>query len=200
MEQPSFSSLKNLHPLIKEGTSLLISNRRDTKKLEECFKLFLQCADQFKDPQAYWRVSACFYDGIGTERDRAKSFEYALKAKEQGLIEGIFWLGVNCYWKKNYKEAYHCFHQLAQQGHLSSILWEGFLEYYEWGIKKNQENGRRKILHVVTSGDGYWTYVYSEILKYGYYGFPKDEQKTNHLKVIWEKQPIDEFNFFDPAA
>jgi hypothetical protein len=55
------------------------------------------------------------------------------------------------------------------------------------------------MLHVLTFGDGYWTYRYSVILKYGASGFPKDEKESNYLKEIWEKQPIDEFNFFCPT-
>jgi TPR repeat protein len=163
MKQFSSSSLKNLHPLFKQGMTILIQNRRDKKKLEECYNLFLQCADKFKDPQAFLRVSACYFRAIGTERDIEKSFEYARKAKEQGLIEGIYWFGLNYFWKFNFNEAYQCFHHLAQQGHLTSIYFEGFLEYYGLGIIKNKENGRRKMLHVLTSGDAYWTYIYSEI-------------------------------------
>jgi hypothetical protein len=77
MQQVLFSSLNNLHPLIKQGMNILIQNRRDKKKLEESFNLFQQCAEQFKDPQAFWRVSACYGIGIGTEIDD-KILEYAL--------------------------------------------------------------------------------------------------------------------------
>jgi hypothetical protein len=51
-------------------------------------------------------------------------------------------------------------------------------------------------LHVLTSGDGYWTYVYSEILKQGKFGFQRKEKESNHLKKGWEINPIDEFKFF----
>jgi hypothetical protein len=173
MKSLSFSSLINLHSLIKQGMTLLIEKPKDKKKVEECFKLFLQRADQFNDPQAFWRVSACYARAIGTKEDKYKSFEYAFKAKEQGIIEGIFWFGVNCYQKFKDKEAYQCFHQLAQRGNLASIYWEGYLEYNGSGIDKNEENGRRKILHVLTNGDGYWTYAYSEFLQYDYFEFQK---------------------------
>jgi TPR repeat protein len=108
-QQLSVSSLKNLHPLIQEGMSILIQNSKDKKKLEECFKLFLQYSNQFKHPQAFWRVLACYGIGIGTERNLSKSFEYAKKAKEHGLIEGIFWFCINCYWKHKFKETYQFF-------------------------------------------------------------------------------------------
>jgi TPR repeat protein len=90
MHDVSFSSLNSLHSLIKQGMALLIQNRKDNKKIEESFNLFLQCSNQIKDPQAFWRVSACYGRGIGTKENKDKSFEYAFKAKEQGLIEGIF--------------------------------------------------------------------------------------------------------------
>jgi TPR repeat protein len=91
MQLVSFSLLNNLHSLIKQGMTILIQNSIYKMKLEECFKLFLQCADQFKDSQAFWRVSACCFRAIGTERDIEKSFEYDRKAKKQGLTEGIYW-------------------------------------------------------------------------------------------------------------
>jgi hypothetical protein len=55
------------------------------------------------------------------------------------------------------------------------------------------------MLSVLTNGDGYWTYQYSEILFNGYFGFKKDIQESNRLKSIWKDQPIDPMNYFHPS-
>jgi TPR repeat protein len=147
--------------------NILVQFRTDKKKLEECFKLFKQCSDEFNDPEAHAKVSACYYRGIGTEQDKNKSFEYAQKSKEQGSTEGTYWYAVNCWLKGIYIEAFQCFQQLSQQLHSASIFFEGCLEICGQGIPKNKQNGRKKMFPILTSGNGYWTYQYSEILSKG---------------------------------
>jgi hypothetical protein len=78
------------------------------------------------------------------------------------------------------------------------MFWEGYCEWRGKGIEKNEENGKRKMFLVLTSGDGYWTFVYSHILSYGVCGFPKDTEKSKQLKGIWESQPISTISYFDP--
>jgi TPR repeat protein len=191
-------SLTNLNPLISQGMKILIHFREDKKKQKESFQFFLQCADQFQDPEAFWRLSACYYRGIGVKEDKNKSFEYAQKAKEKGSIEGTFWFAVNCWWKHNDQEALLLLHQLAEQGHLASFFWEGLYEYYGDGIQQNIENGKRKMFLVLTSNDGFWTFIYSDFLLMGSYGISKDKEKGNELRKIWKTQPISEFNYFLP--
>lgn len=93
---------------------ILIKYRKDKKKLEKSFQLFYQCANQFQDPEAFWRLSACYLKSIGTTEDKDKSFEYAIKAKECGSIEGTFWYAVNCLFNSHLEgEAFQCFHQIS---------------------------------------------------------------------------------------
>jgi TPR repeat protein len=124
--------------------NILIQFRTDKQKLQECFQIFKFCSDQFNDLEGSANVSACYYRAIGTEEDKEKSFEYAQKSKEQGSIEGTYWYAVNCWWRGKYDEAFQCFYQLSQQGHLPSIFFEGYLEINGKGTQKNRENGKNK--------------------------------------------------------
>jgi hypothetical protein len=107
---------------------------------------------------------------------------------------------MNC-WSLKYrvKEAYQCFHQLSQQGHLASIVCEGYIEFHGLSTAKNEENGRNKMLSVLTTSDGYWTFQYSEILFKGLYGFSKKIKEAERLKSIWKIQPMDPNNYFHPS-
>jgi TPR repeat protein len=66
--------LNNLHPIAIDGMNILIQSRTDKQRHQECFQLFKQCSDEFNDPEALAKVSACYYRGIGTEENKNKSF------------------------------------------------------------------------------------------------------------------------------
>jgi TPR repeat protein len=63
--------------------------KTDKEKIQEYFHLFKQCSNEFNDPEAHAKVSACYFRGIGTEEDKKKSFEYAQKLKVQGFRKNI---------------------------------------------------------------------------------------------------------------
>jgi hypothetical protein len=60
---------KDSHFLILKGMKILIQFYNDKQKLIECFKLFKHCADQFNNHEYLWKISAYYYNGIGTKKD-----------------------------------------------------------------------------------------------------------------------------------
>lgn len=124
-----------------------------------------------------------------------------MKAKEKGSLCGLLWYGLCCCSKahQNFKEAFQSFHQLTEKGNLSGIYWEGACEYFGYGTVQNESSGRKKILFVLTCGDGYWTYCYSQVLLNGSWDIQKNLTESTRLKRIWKTQPISEINYFDPG-
>jgi TPR repeat protein len=173
-------------------------NRSNKEKLKEAFQMLKEVADETQDPEACWRVGACYCRGIGVEKNLQISLEYAKISMDKGSIDGVFWYGRILSDIHSGAKVLSYFQQAAKADHLAAIFGEGNCIAYGYGIKANKEIGKQKSLTALTSGDGYWTLVYSRLLDKGIL-FNKNLEESIKLQIIWKSQSICDCSLFEPT-
>jgi hypothetical protein len=88
--QNIISSLDNPDQLINQGMNIVILFRTDKQKLQECFQLFKQFSDEFNDPKASAKVSACYYRGIGIKKIKIKVLNMLKNQKNKDKLKEYF--------------------------------------------------------------------------------------------------------------
>lgn len=79
-----------LHSDINEGMNLLRQNCKDIQYQIRAFYLFKHLADT-GDPEAAWRVAACYSVGCGVETNNQQVKIYSQIAIDYDIPEGYFW-------------------------------------------------------------------------------------------------------------
>lgn len=161
-------------------------------------KTFKEAAD-VGDIEACWRLAACYIKGIGVGTNTEHGRMYAEQAAKTGSIDGIFWLGrasVGSF--KN--EAYQLFKRASLEGHLAAKWWVGYCQFRGFGTKKDEERGRENMRRISMEGDGYWAKHHSYIVKFGFYGFRKDENLSKCYRVAGEGLSLCDCSMFKPGA
>lgn len=69
------------------------------------------------DAKAQYELAIRFRDGLGTEKDNEKTFEWLEKASAQGHSDALYELGLIYKNERNLKKAQELFKQAAEQGH-----------------------------------------------------------------------------------
>lgn len=162
---------------------------------KEAFQLFKQAADD-GDPEACWRLSACYNKGIGVSENWESSKFYADKAMKKNSPDGIFWFASSC---TSRTEGFKYYKEAADKGHLAAKWWVGWCQYCGFGTEKNEVEGKDKMESVAQCGDGYWANLQSDIFENGWYGFPRDKNQANHYRQLAYSQPVNDCSFFHPG-
>jgi TPR repeat protein len=169
----------------------------DEAKQKEAFLLFKKAADDEKDLEACWRVTACFFlRGMGTKKDSQKGLSYAKIAFDADLVEGIFWYA-KCL--PIGQERFQLFEQLSERNSVEEKFYVGYCLYCELGTAKNEVLGHQIIEgNLRNSNDRYWTFANANFVENGRYDFAKNEKQSEELYEKARTQNIANNSIFDP--
>lgn len=174
---------------------ILRNSNNDENEIKKAFDIFQQEADK-DDFEACWRIAACLFKGIGTEKDKDKSHYYSKKAMDAGSLDGMFWYAR----ASNYNERFPIYQEASKKGHLASKWWIDYCLYCGHGLDKDQEKARDQMASFVSSvNDGFWTAHHAAILQKGYFGFEQDETEAERLIELSKTQSISDCSVFVPG-
>lgn len=83
----------HLHPSIIQGMKLLRKDCKNQHFQKRAFNLFKSLADK-GDPEASWRVAACYFRGWGVKKNKETGKKYSEVAISWELAEGYLWHGM----------------------------------------------------------------------------------------------------------
>lgn len=202
---PASTSIKTAAPTsIKIGMELLRQNQEDDNFKKAAFVFFKMAADWKKDPEASWRVAACFQRGIGIEKDLQKALEYSKIAFDANLPDGIFWY-TRCLNDQDDK-SFRYLKLAAEQNHLAAQYYVGLLTYHKLETEQNKSEQNKsegqKILQEFFENqkDAYWTCVYAMYCGKGFLSFQIDKEKAAKLTNICTSLPLCDCSVFKPPV
>lgn len=140
MTQPAFS--ENLSAQEKYEKGLQFYNSENYKAASV---LFFEAA-YVGHAKAQYDLGNLYHYGKGVEKDMKKSFEWTLKAADNGVTDAMFVIGSlylqgNGVVTPNAEKAYEYTLKAAINGHTKAKTFTGFMLYNGKGVTKNQSIG-----------------------------------------------------------
>ena len=86
----NIKAMRRVGQILQKGVSSVLE-----PDCSRAFSLFLDAAEQ-GDAQALYEVANCYFEGIGTEKNMQKAFEYSKRAALANNTDGLYSLGT-CY-------------------------------------------------------------------------------------------------------
>jgi hypothetical protein len=111
------------------------------------------CAKEV-NPEAYWRSSACYLQGIGVNPNKYSSRLHSLIAIDYDKAEGYFWYGKSF---SNLSKGCKYFEAASSRQLATGHFFFRFCLYHGYGIKTCQKEGIRLMILSGPSGDQYWS-------------------------------------------
>jgi NIMA (never in mitosis gene a)-related kinase len=184
------------HKFVDEGMELLRHKTLNEDAQSAAFFLFKIAADEDKDPEAIWRVAACYLIGIGIGKDQVKALEYSKIAFASNLTDGIFWYAM-CL--DDDDEKFQYFQQAANGNHLAAQYFVGFCTFKGYGTVQNESEGTKIMQNFFENQkDLFWTTVYIFFCQDEKYNLHVDQQKIDMLSRQLNSLPMCDSSYFTP--
>jgi hypothetical protein len=126
------------------------------------------------------------------------SFQLFQKAKNKNMVDGAFWVAVQCYLQMEYHKSIHLFQGLSQKKNSGGMFMFGNSLGFGKGILQNIKEGLKLIQMAGEDGVAFWAHKNAECWEISY-PFEKDLREANIFHLISSQKDIlncDIFNFF----